>query len=208
MLPEVEEYQRAVDEARQKYDSAPYPPYPASGDPEYLAKRDAYHQAERDAYAAFTAAKTRAWNTLVETTTDPLARWLLTDSRVNSYPDERMTTLKALPLDLEGLSNLAADCGWCEVFDRILPLIIQDGAITVPNQERYEVQHIMRQSGIMGSSYRRVMAQIDAYLANAIDREELTSFVTRFVKWDDSAVMSAVETYRTAHAAQNHEQSS
>jgi len=171
MLPEVEEYFRAMNDGDGVYDRALNEAHTISVPRWNIAWDDA----ERATY--YTTLETRqnviqaaerenkerqakAYHAL-NATEDKLVQFLLTDQDVRAYTHQRDEVLKNLPMDREQMEEFGNARGWCGTYEELLRRAEAAGVLPEPSPELADVTElaaaIRREYGGTTKTARRLL---------------------------------------------------
>lgn len=196
MLPEVATFLTTLDEIEtvfnKGHDALHYPAWDAP-----RAEIDAYRVSADALYEQRDTAHQQAKDNLINATSDPIVKWLVTTSALADYAAERDIALKELPLDEHGLAMLAARENWCGEYDSFVTRMVEDGALTIAEPKRYEMERMLREYGIRGNLFLKMVALIEGHIGGTVTREDLESGLSNRLHYSSylENIMPSVDEY-------------
>lgn len=113
----------------------------------------------------------KARNELAETTSDPIARWMITTLR-DSYEGYMRDVLEILPATYEEIEELSVRKAWCSDFDEFVEWAIKDGVIKKRSDTHDAteiVDFIADEFDVYGRIYRRrIQAMVNRIVEKAL----------------------------------------
>lgn len=167
MLPQVQEFISTAEAIKKEVDEAyeAYRRQPSLTEEEYATRRETYVKLRDGQYDKVREAGRK----LAEATDDKLVKFIV-ERYLDDYYSSALTVLRRLPATAKELDDLAAEEGWCGVWDTAVDEAIEAGAMEINEieQARRKVKRYLRNE-LYEQEAERAMKLVDEYVKLRVD---------------------------------------
>lgn len=211
MLPEIQEYFRAMEGYDREYDREYVQmetefPVPHWNPRATEAERNAYFEADEKRQIALIKveqgkkARQAATIQTLMNSDDKLIKWLMTDRVITrDYGSYRDSVLRALPMDREAIDSFGDRQGWCGDYSRLLERANAAGILPEPTPDIADIDDLVRDiRNNYGGSRVQVRAMVKRHLPAILESaktKEIEATAAAMIKAEtETPVTPEVET--------------